>query len=173
MGGCRVSRRRCIDRFCHCTSSYLHPFGITKSRCAVVIKAWRDGLPALEARPGLPVMAYGLARTVGNDDRITVFRAMLRISEAVEQPQCINLSRAALPCQKCRAGKTCEVLIRLELICLRFSAWREKRRRRTYRLRRRSLRMRRAPRQEARKTATQDQNYRCSALSHHAHLMPP
>lgn len=153
--------------------SYLNPFGIAKSRCAVVLKTWRDRLPILEAWPGLPLMAYGLAHAIGDDYGVTVFRAMFCIPETVEQPQGINLSGAALPCQQCRACKAREVLICLELVCLRLSARHQKRRRRSYRLRRHNLRMRRAPRQEARKTATQDQNYQCPALFHHAHLMPP
>lgn len=42
----------------------------------------------------MAIVAYGLASAVMRDDSITVFRAMLCISEAVEQPQGINLSRA-------------------------------------------------------------------------------
>lgn len=64
--------------------SYIHPFGIAKSRRAVILKARRDRLSALEAWASLSVMAYGLACAIGDDDSITVFRAVLCITEAVK-----------------------------------------------------------------------------------------
>lgn len=75
-------------------------------------------MPAVIARPRLPVFADRDTTALIYNNGLAFRGAMLRIPQAVEKPQGVDLRGAALPGQKRRARKVGEVLVSLERVCL-------------------------------------------------------